>query len=188
MHLAAGNRILGGQGHPAVPLGDNVRHLAFNEDGVGVGHVFLAEMLVFAGGTQIDVKDVNLGIRILRTDVGDMLEGRHAADVRAVLEVVLVTGTGTLDKGKRGGLLVVPGPEDLALGRAVVRGQALHHHVGDDRRRGGKVEVGDVVGIVGVPTGRPDDRTDLQREGLGLHVQIHRIVLAGRLDSAETFG
>ena len=111
-------------------------------------------------GIVIEYK--NLGIRILRTDVGDMLEGRHAADVRTVLQVVLVPRTGTLHKGKRGGFLVVAGAENFALARAVVRGKPFHHHVGDDGRGGSVIQIGDLVGVVRIPTGRPDDGTHFQ--------------------------
>ena len=44
------------------------------------------------------------------------------------------------------------------------------------------------VGIIGLPAGGPDDGAHLQVDGLGLHLQVDRIVFAGFLDRGGVIG
>jgi hypothetical protein len=116
-----------------------------------------------------------------------MFKSGHAANVGAVLQMVLIAGSGTLDKGNGFRLLVVAGTENFALGGSIGSRQTLHHHVGDNGGRRIVFQIGNLIWIIRIPASRPDNGTYLQGEGFGLHVEINRIIFARGFDCCETF-
>ena len=93
--------------------------------------------------------------------------------------MVFIPRSRTLHESDAFRCLVIRRSQHLSLGRPVGGGLALHHHVGDDVGMLPEPEVVDLGGIVGFPTGGPDHGTDLQIQGFGLHLEIHRTVFTG---------
>ncbi|VTR68840.1 hypothetical protein DESC_720218 [Desulfosarcina cetonica] len=190
MDLLPGDRIFGNHGDVlGIWIFADFGDLALDQNDVFVFLDLIVEFLVpVAGRTDIDVKNVYLGIRILLTDVGGVFERSHTADVRTVGQVILVTGAGALDEGHAGRCLVVGWALDLSLGGAVVGRQAFEHHVGDDVVVLAEAQIVDAVGIVRLPTGGPDDGAHGQVDGLGLHLKVHGVVFARFLDFGGVVG
>ena len=68
------------------------------------------------------------------------------------------------------------------MGRAVVRGQPLHFHVGDDVAAMRVAVSVEFRRVIGAPAGCPDHGADVQIEALALVVRIERAIGAGRLE------
>jgi len=51
-----------------------------------------------------------------------------------------------------------------------------------------EAEVVHLLGVVGHPAGRPDHRPDVEGERLGRHLEVDRVVGAGRLDALPVLG
>ena len=85
--------------------------------------------------------------------------------------MVLVPRAGALHEGHVLGLLAVGRPDDLAAGGPSLRGQPLHHHVGDHVRALPEAQVVELGGIVGSPAGGHDDGADLDLDLLLRHVR-----------------
>jgi hypothetical protein len=74
------------------------------------------------------------------------------------------------------------GTQDLAAGRAVRVGQTLEFDVGDDVLELAIAIRRDLLGVIRLPAGGPDDGAGLQADDFFLHVEIDRAVFAGGLD------
>ena len=120
MDLFPGDGIFGNHGDV---LGGRIftdlGHFALDQDDILIFFDLVVELFIpVAGRADVDVEDIDLGIRILLANIGGLLQGGHAADVGAVGQVVFITGAGALDKGDAFGRLVVGRAQDFALGRA----------------------------------------------------------------------
>ncbi|MGP8050648.1 MAG: FGGY family carbohydrate kinase [Desulfobaccales bacterium] len=161
-------------------LGD-LGHLAPDEmDPIVVPHL-PKKLLITARRANIDVKDMDFGLRVFLPEISGLLQGGHAADIGTIGQMVLIPGTGALDKGHLFGGLLVRRPEDQPAGGAVGGRQALHLHVGDDVGYLAEPQIIHLGGIVKFPTAGQDDGPHLELQGLGQHVQLDGFVLAGLL-------
>ena len=112
------------EGPAAIPdAGD----FGFGEEYPRVLLGFLVEGFVLTGASDVLVKDVSLGVGAHLTDHEGLFDGDPAAHAGAVGQVVLVSGSGALDKGDPPRSLPVAGTDDLPLGQHL-----LHLDVGDD--------------------------------------------------------
>ena len=68
-------------------------HLALDELDIAVILDLGVEVLQAVGGADIDEENNYLGLGILLTDVGGLLQGSQAADAGAEPQVILVAGT-----------------------------------------------------------------------------------------------
>src|SRR3990172_7093600 len=113
-------------------LGD-VGDLGLDEFHFRVGLDFLVEILEAVDGADVDVIDRDIGsVDELLAHISGLLERGHAADARAVLQMVAVARTGALDEGDILRLFTVRWAQELAAGGAEGVHQALELHAGDD--------------------------------------------------------
>ena len=99
---------------------------------VGIRLHLLVEVLEAVDGADVDVIDGGLAfVAEGFAHVLGLLQRGHAADARAVAQMVLVARTGALDEGDVLRFLAVGRAQDLAAGRAMRIGQALELDAGD---------------------------------------------------------
>ena len=159
----------------------DLRHLGLDEAHLRVFPYPPVEVLEAIDGANVDVVDRRARLfRVLLGDVAALLERRHAADARAVPQVVAVPRAGALDEGDVARFPAVGGAQQLSGAGAQGIHQALELDAGDHVRDLG-IGVGmDPGRVVGAPAGRPDDGAGRDVDALLGHVEVDRVVAAGR--------
>ena len=154
-------------------------HLGLEESYRRILPHLLVEVLEPVDGADVDVVDGRFGIGAPGLfHVLGLFQGGHAADARAMAQMILVARTGALDEGDVLRLLAIRRPQDLAAGRTMRIGQALEFersdHVGE-----AVVAIGlDFRRVVGLPAGGPDHGARLDFNGFRLHREIDGAVFA----------
>jgi len=137
------------QGHVAVELGGQGVDPAADEIDPGFLGPVVILLEILAVGADIHVEDggVQVAAGVLLGD-DRFLDGVHAADGRtvAVVATVQIARTDALEPGDAGRILVVAGPDHVALEGAGGREDALELHGGHD--------IGPLAVAVGLAVGR----------------------------------
>ena len=101
--------------------------------------------------------------------------GGHAANVRAIMEMIFVARPRTLNEGDFFGRTIVGRPKDRAVCRTIGRCEAFHLHVGNAVFDRARAQVGQIRHVVRLPSGGDDDGSNAQSNGLFFLGQIEII-------------
>ena len=190
MQLFAADGVFNGHGDVVVSGLGHVGHLALDEAHIGGGLHLVQNLHVAARSAQVDVEHRDLGLGVLLADVLALLESGHTADVGAVVQVVLVTGTGALHESDAFGTTAVGRTDDLAAGGAEGGGQAFELHVGHAVLDLAGAQVGQVGDVVGLPAGGHHDGAHIEFDLAGGFVLVQELLAgdAGGVSLAQGVG
>ena len=136
-----------------------------------------------AAGTVTGVVGTVTGVvtiaAVFFPQIRGLFQRRHAADARAVRQVVAVARAGALDEGDVPGFRAVRRSQQFAAGGAERVHHALELHAGDDIFDAPVTVRLDFGGVVRPPAGGENHRPAGDFQRLLAHVQIDGVVFAG---------